>query len=204
MGLTNSVAHDVIPTDPVTPKDDATPQDDASPKVDTPKVGENIPQDFFLFRAIDNYKVFRYCQVCGKERFSESEAKILSDKALTFADYRESQCGRYVTNVVCADDKCERALFLLVGGFNSYDVWNTFDHKEIEEYDSSHRTSKDGTSKDGTIILTCEEGTIIVPKKCEKCGFERQTVHRRTCGRCGTLYPDPTIQKTPATSSGSD
>ena len=78
------------------------------------------------------YKIYQCCQICGKQRFTEDEAKELSDKNLSFDTFMDKyRKHQYCNSAICNEGECNNTLYLLSAGFNNYMLHTTFDHKDM-------------------------------------------------------------------------
>ena len=101
---------------------------------------KQISQVSFNFRNLTFegkplYKICQYCQICGKQRFTEQEVRELSDSYLSFDTFMEKyRKYRYCTGAICEAEDCNTKLYVLIGGFNCHMLHTSFDHKDIDAW----------------------------------------------------------------------
>ncbi|AYV78038.1 MAG: hypothetical protein Edafosvirus4_22 [Edafosvirus sp.] len=87
----------------------------------------SIPENKFYFRGIKMYEIYKYCQICGEQRFSDEEVKDLSKKDLTLEQFNKKYSHIHtIHGFICNSYQCKTELFKKIGEFNNFDLQLSF------------------------------------------------------------------------------
>lgn len=92
-------------------------------------VDKNISHETFDFAGMTMYPLTKYCVLCGDQRFTDDEIKILKDKNLSATRFKT--CFPKMvseTKGICRKTECQHLLFHLTGGFDNYMLQFVLEH----------------------------------------------------------------------------
>jgi hypothetical protein len=79
---------------------------------------KKIPHTSFNIQGNESYCLYKYCQICGIERFTDDEVKELSSRKLTLTTYATKYSNREpFYSTICNSKSCLETINNLIGHY---------------------------------------------------------------------------------------